>query len=101
MCRKRKALLHWLNGYINTMDNTFLQDQKAVLQAQIVAYQAAATSLASGAIESYMLDTGQTIQKVTKVNIKTLQNVIDSLYNRYATLCARLKGATVLVRPSW
>ena len=83
------------------MDNTFLRDQIDTLKAQIVAYQAAATSLASGAIESYMLDTGQTVQKVTKVNIKTLQNVIDSLYNRYATLCARLNGATVLVRPQW
>ena len=83
------------------MDNTFLQERIDAIKLMIVEYQTAQASLASGAIESYTLDTGQTRQTVTKLNIGTLQNLIDSLFNQYATLSARLEGGTVLVRPQW
>jgi len=83
------------------MDNTFLIAQKATIEAQIIAYQTAAASLASGAIESYTLDTGQTRQTVTKINVASLQRTINSLYNQLATICARLEGGTTLVRPNW
>ena len=58
--------------------------------------------LASGAIESYTLDTGQSRQTVTKFNLKALSDVLDSLYNRCVTLEARLSGGnSVTVRPSF
>ena len=83
------------------MDNTFLLEQVTSIKARIVALQAAELALASDAIQEYTLDTGQSIQRVTKVNIATLQRAINGLYNQYATLCARLEGGTVLVRPQW
>ena len=83
------------------MDNTFLEERIVSIKARIVALEDAELALASGAIQEYTLDTGQTRQTVTKVNIATLQRTVTSLYNQYATLCARLNGAGVMAVPSW
>lgn len=78
----------------------FLQARITATQAQIVAYEDAALAIGEGAVESYMLDTGQTQQKVTKLNVAVLQKAINSLYNRCATLEARLNGSgSITVRP--
>lgn len=67
----------------------------------IVAYEDAATALASG-VQSYTLDTGQSRQTVTKLDLVALQRTINSLYNRCVTLEARLNGSgTVTVGPAW
>ena len=69
-------------------------------KAQIAALEATILSISSGAIEEYLLDTGQSRQRVTKTNIHVLQNTLDSLYNRLATQCARLNGSgTIIGRP--
>lgn len=83
------------------MDTTFIQEQIDVIKAQMAAYNAALTALATGAVESYTLDTGQTRQTVTKLDISKIKNILDSLWNRYSTLYARLYGGSVLVRPQW
>ena len=84
------------------MDNTFLIARIAATKAQIVAYEDAALALAQGGVQYYLLDTGQTRQTVTKFDLKNLEATIDSLYNRCATLEARLNGSGVLtVRPAW
>lgn len=83
------------------MDAAFIQARIDATKAMIIAYEDAATALAAG-VQSYTLDTGQTRQTVTKLDLAQLQRTIDSLYNRCATLEARLNGSgTVTTRPVW
>lgn len=79
-----------------------LESQVAPLKAKLVAMIAASTGLATGAIQSYELETGQTRQKVTKVNLDVLEAAIDSLTNTLTTLEARLRGCgAVRIIPSF
>lgn len=84
------------------MNSKFLQDRITATQSQIIAYESAIDALVSGGVQQYLLDTGQTRQSVTKLDLATLQKNLDSLYNRCATLEARLNGSgTVTARPAW
>ena len=84
------------------MDREFIQARIDATKAQIIAYEDAALALATGGVQSYTLDTGQSRQTVTKIELSALKKAIDGLYNRCATLEARLKGSgTVNVRPAW
>lgn len=84
------------------MDAAFLQERITATKAEIVALENAAIDLSSGAIISYTIDTGQSRQVVTRSSVSTINTVIDSLYNRLATLEARLNGSgTVIGRPAW
>lgn len=84
------------------MDNTFIQDRINCTKRQIVAYEDASIALADGGVQSYKLDTGQSMQWVTKLDLPALQKTIDGLYNRCATLEARLNGSGVVTgKPSW
>lgn len=84
------------------MIEDILQDQIDAAKAQLTALNAAQLGISSGAIESYTLDTGQSKITVTKSSISTLDNAIDSLLNRIATMCARLNGSgTTITRPCW
>lgn len=83
------------------MDSSFIQARIDAIKAQIVKYEEAADALASG-VQSYTLDTGQSRQTVTRLDLNAIQKTIDTLYNRCATLEARLNGSgTVTVRPAW
>lgn len=83
-------------------DRTFLQARLTKVQAQIVAAENALDGIISGAIESYSLDTGQSVTRVTKVNLSVLNDFIASLYNRCTILESRLNGGnTVQVVPRW
>lgn len=82
------------------MDRSFIQGRIAATKLQIVAYEDAALALAGG-VQSYTLDTGQSRQQVTKLDLGAIQKTIESLYNRCATLEARLSGGTVTVIPAW
>ena len=84
------------------MNSQFLQDRIIATQNQIVSYEAAIDALVSGGAQQYLLDTGQTRQSVTKLDLATLQKNLESLYNRCATLEARLNGSgTVTAWPAW
>ena len=84
------------------MDNAFLQERITKIKLRIEAYEDAALALAAGSIQEYSLDTGQTVTRVTKQNIKTLQNLIDQLMNQLAVYEQRLNGGgTKQVIPSW
>lgn len=84
------------------MDATFLQDRITATKAQIIVLENAATDLSSGVLVSYTLDTGQSRQVVTKASLNIINTVINSLYNRLATLEARLTGnGTIIGRPAW
>jgi hypothetical protein len=83
------------------MDAAFIQARIDSTKAQIVAYEDAVTALAGG-VQSYTLDTGQTRQTVTKLDLSALQKALDAMYNRLVTLEARLNGSgTVTTRPAW
>ena len=84
------------------MNAAFLQARIDATKVQIIAYEEAALALGGSGIQSYTLDTGQSRQTVTKVDLEWMQKAIDSLYNRCATLEARLNGSgTVTARPAW
>ncbi len=84
------------------MDAAFIQARIDATKAQIIATEDAVLALTTGGVASYTLDTSQSNQVVTKLNLKSLQSTIDALYNRCATLEARLNGSgTLTVRPSW
>lgn len=74
------------------MNRQFIQDRITATKKQIICYEDAALALSNG-VQSYTIDTGQTVQTVTKINLRWVQNTIDGLYNRCATLEARLNGS--------
>lgn len=83
------------------MDRTFIQARIDATKLEIVAYEDALLALASG-VQSYSLDTGQSRQTVTKLDLSAINRTIESLYNRCATLEARLNGSGVVTaRPGW
>lgn len=83
------------------MDSTFLQARIDAISAQITAYEDALTALASDNVRSYTLNTGQTVQTVTKRDVVRLSNMLDWLYTRYDLFYSRLNGGTsIYVRGS-
>lgn len=84
------------------MDREFLKGRIEATKTLIVAYEDAVSQLSSGAVQSYSLNTGQTTQNVTRFDVARLNGEIDGLYNRLATLEARLNGSGVVIsRPGW
>ena len=83
------------------MDAAFLQERITKTKALIVIYEDALTALGSGGVQSYKLDTGQNITWVTKMDVADLNKTLDSLYNRCATMDARLNGGNITMRPAW
>lgn len=84
------------------MNATDLAARITATKALIDAFEAATLALAIGGIQSYTLDTGQTRQTVTKLDLKSIQDTLDMLYNRCAMLEARLNGGNVTIaRGAW
>lgn len=84
------------------MNRDFLASRITVTQGLIEAYEAALLALGgTNGVQSYTLDTGQSKQTVTRADIPSLSAMLGSLYNRLATLEARLYGAATTVRPAW
>jgi len=83
------------------MDIAFLDERISDTKAKIVAYGLAVDALLAGGIAEYRLDTGQSIQRVTKIDIDQLNKAIDNLTNRLVTYQARRNGASVIVRPAY
>lgn len=84
------------------MDDTFLTARIDATKALIIAYEGAVLALGvSGGVESYELDTGQDRQRVTRSSIPALNRMLDGLYNRLATLEARVYGGAITMRPGW
>lgn len=73
------------------VDETWLEARVARTQTLIVAYENAIEALACGA-QSYMLDTGQTRQSVTKADLANLREMLAFLENRLDQEEARLQG---------
>lgn len=75
--------------------DTFWSDQLAAAKKSAVAIQAAIDALTIGGVQMYQLDTGQTRQMVTKMNLSGLNAALNSTLNRVATLQARLGGCGI------
>lgn len=83
------------------MDRAFLRERITATKAAIVALEAAQLALGTDGIQSYTIDTGQTVQKVTKLDLEFIAGKIAGLYNQCATMEARLKGGVTTVVPGW
>ena len=84
------------------MDATFIQARIAAIKLAVVAYEDASLALATGGVQSYTLDTGQSKQPVTKLDLVNIQSTIDGLMNQLAVYEARLTGNGVLIaRPGF
>lgn len=84
------------------MDRDFIVSRITATKAIITAYEDAITALGTnGGVQSYTLDTGQSRQTVTRADLSSLNNMLDSLYNRLATLEARLYGSAITARPAF
>lgn len=89
-------------AYTSGMDAAFIQARIDATKLQIVAFEDAVLALSTGGVQEYLIDTGQTRQRVTKLDLAQMQRTIDGLYNRCATLEARLNGSGTLIgKPSW
>lgn len=87
---------------MNPAMRAFWEGRLAAAQARAIAYENALAGLASGAIQSYQLDTGQTRQLVTKANLTSLENALQSTYNLITTLSNRLGcGGMIHVVPGF
>ena len=80
------------------MNASFLQTRITQVESIITGYENAIIALTTAGVQSYELDTGQSKQKVTKLDIESMQKALDSLYNTYSILCKRLNGNGVQVR---
>lgn len=84
------------------MDQSFWLGQLTKAQALADAIDTAITGLTLGTIQSYTLDTGQSRQTVTKVDLAALAAMQDQVNNRITTLEARLYGCgTVIAGPAF
>ena len=75
----------------SVFSTSFLDAQIALIEAQITAYQAGLVALGSG-VESYQLNTGQSIVQVKRSDSLKLQQGLDALLNRYAMLVRQRDG---------
>lgn len=83
-------------------DKAYLTKRIAATEKAIEALEDAELALATGGIQSYTIDTGQSRQVVTKANLTEMRRAIDSLLNRRAVLITRRDGCGVLQsRPGW
>lgn len=80
----------------------FLERSLKRTEEQIEQLEMAIPKIIAGAIQSYTFNSGQTQETVTRANLSAWESVLDSLYNRRATMRARLYGDGVItVRPGW
>lgn len=84
-----------------TTTTQFWKDRITKTEALILVYEDALMAFAATPIETYRIDTGQTTQTVTRANMASLQRQLDGLYNRYATMCARVNGAGTITRAAF
>ncbi len=84
------------------MSREFFLERIAVTKALIVGYEEALQAFAdNGAIQQYSINTGQNTTSVSRAQIASLRILLDGLYNRLATLEARVYGGTTQARPCW
>ncbi len=74
------------------MSSGYLENKITVVEGQIDSAEEALLALTNKTVQSYTVDTGQTRSTFTRLNLSELSTLIDSLYNRRATLLSRCTG---------
>jgi len=70
-------------------DLDFEKEQLEAIKTAITAYRAAILEFATNkGLKSYVLDTGQSKQTVTRQDVDKMKLVLDGLMNDYAVMCA-------------
>ena len=75
------------------MDQAYLEERIAKTKTLILAYEAAVEAIAGGQVQEYLLDTGQSRQRVTRLDLTSLNTQLDGLYNRLTVFQNQLTGA--------
>ena len=80
-----------------------LEDEYKNLKNLVFKYDEAISALLTGTHQSYQLDSGQTMQRVTRLDLATLQQQRDVMSTRLGTLALRLRKTigTKQVAPGW
>lgn len=85
------------------MADQFTLDRIEAAKKQLIAYEEAALAITQGGAQSYKIDTGQSAQSVTKLDIPDMEKTYDLVYNRLIMLETRAGVilSTGLARPAW
>lgn len=84
------------------MDQAFIEEQIARYKTLITAYSDAILAITVEGIQSYTLDTGQSRQTVTRIDLDRLQRTLDSLFSQLEVWQTRLDGGGVSsIRPGF
>ena len=78
------------------MSCDFYKHRINVFKEQLAAYDAAILALLTGTVQSYELDTGQSKQKVTKLDLASLQKAQDFIQNEIVKLERQCAGTAVV-----
>jgi len=79
----------------------FWIDQRDRTQARITAYQDAIDYLIENPTKSYKLNTGQSEQEVTRVDLEKLENLVERSMNRLITLNQYINPSPSVHAPAW
>jgi len=77
-----------------------LQARIDKVKAQIETYEDAITALSTGA-QTYMLDTGQSRQSVTRANLASLNKTLNDMEVKLQRLNAQMCGGVFVARPGF
>lgn len=83
------------------MDVVTAQTMLARTKVTLFLYQDAVDALVVQGIQEYRLDTGQSVTRVTKLDLPNLNKAIGELMNRCSTLEALVNGGSVMGRPAY
>ena len=75
-----------------------LEDEYQNLKNIVFKYDEAISALLSGTHQSYQLDTGQTMQRVTRLDLESLQSKRNMAENRLNDLALRLRKTAGVVQ---
>jgi hypothetical protein len=88
---------------VGAITDSILNTQMTTLQNHVTAWNGALIALsAANGVKSYTVDTGQSVQTVTRNEINKINDVIQSLLNQIAVIETRLTGCgSTYVNPGW
>lgn len=80
-----------------------LENEYQNLKNLVFQYDEAIAAILTGGHQSYQLDTGQSMQRVTRVNIKEIQEMRDVAAGKLADLAVRLRKTKGQIQalPAW
>ena len=92
-----------LSGNNTETYDEHLENEYQNLKNLVFQYDEAIAAILTGGHQSYQLDTGQSMQRVTRVNIKEIQEMRDVAAGKLADLAVRLRKTKGQIQalPAW